>query len=420
MAQALAYFLGYLLAISLGVLFLYVGLQAFTAKGLPVSKRKMLKGTAAHIIGGIISSVGLIWLFLLLWNFVMITLYTPANRNAAQQAPPEPPLGSEYGPIASGPGWGQSLSGPVSLALFDGKSTFGWSGGKVKGNKLIGGTTTGSFAKYALSIDVADPGTLVRGKVSGPLKSYVSHDERELPNDRFDKDKGKWQKKDPNSWLKSRGPITLEGTAAITRLVLVPEGLQSYLWHVPYLNPQGPSWKAIDLEDGGKAGKKANWIKLEHTLFANTGPGIYELTSQLFGDFILHVVLRSALRHSKGGILIRCEPGQPLSGYHITVFNAAEKNDPNKPSPGSTGSIKGHRESRQLVSRDGFRTEITIIAVGAHFATWVNGFQQTDWTDTRPKSEDARKGLRLTPGTIQLWIDGGGELEFEDVRALEW
>jgi hypothetical protein len=33
-------------------------------------------------------------------------------------------------------------------------------------------------------------------------------------------------------------------------------------------------------------------------------------------------------------------------------------------------------------------------------AVWVNGYQVSDWTDTRPEKENAREGLRLKPGAI--------------------
>ena len=44
----------------------------------------------------------------------------------------------------------------------------------------------------------------------------------------------------------------------------------------------------------------------------------------------------------------------------------------------------------------------TIVADGPHMAVWVNGYQVTDWTDTRPPKENAREGLRLGPGAIAI------------------
>ena len=44
----------------------------------------------------------------------------------------------------------------------------------------------------------------------------------------------------------------------------------------------------------------------------------------------------------------------------------------------------------------------TIIAIGPHFAVWVNGYHVTDWTDQRKPHANPRKGLRLEPGTIMF------------------
>jgi hypothetical protein len=61
---------------------------------------------------------------------------------------------------------------------------------------------------------------------------------------------------------------------------------------------------------------------------------------------------------------------------------------------------------------------MTVIAHGPHIATWVNGFQLTDWTDDRPKHDNPRQGLRIDPGTIQLQDhDSGTDVEFRNIQA---
>ena len=45
---------------------------------------------------------------------------------------------------------------------------------------------------------------------------------------------------------------------------------------------------------------------------------------------------------------------------------------------------------------------MTLVATGSHMATWVNGRQVSDWTDTRPADANPRKGLRLEAGTLSL------------------
>jgi hypothetical protein len=69
------------------------------------------------------------------------------------------------------------------------------------------------------------------------------------------------------------------------------------------------------------------------------------------------------------------------------------------------------------VSRDEQAFVLTILAVGPHIASWVNGYQVLDWTDTRAAHENPRRGKRLEPGTIQLQAhDARTELEFLAVR----
>jgi hypothetical protein len=49
------------------------------------------------------------------------------------------------------------------LSLFDGKTTFGWSGAKLNGGRLVGGTTTTEIGDCELRGDVELDGTLVVG-----------------------------------------------------------------------------------------------------------------------------------------------------------------------------------------------------------------------------------------------------------------
>ena len=63
---------------------------------------------------------------------------------------------------------------------------------------------------------------------------------------------------------------------------------------------------------------------------------------------------------------------------------------------------------------------MTVVAHGPHIATWVNGVQVTDWTDTRPKDETPRRGLRTEAGTIQLQgHDPDTDLEFGKVSVRQ-
>ena len=53
-------------------------------------------------------------------------------------------------------------------------------------------------------------------------------------------------------------------------------------------------------------------------------------------------------------------------------------------------------------------------------ATWVNGYQVSDWTDTRPPHENPRNGLRLAAGTITIQgHDPTTDLSFRKLRIAE-
>ena len=76
-----------------------------------------------------------------------------------------------------------------------------------------------------------------------------------------------------------------------------------------------------------------------------------------------------------------------MNGYEAQVFNACYDHDPAQPARYSSGGIDDRQLARRLVSRDKVPFIMTIIAMGPHLATWVNGYQMTDWTDTRPMKE---------------------------------
>ena len=74
-----------------------------------------------------------------------------------------------------------------------------------------------------------------------------------------------------------------------------------------------------------------------------------------------------------------------------------------------------------MVSRDGHFFKMTIIAHGPHIATWINGFQQTDFTDTREPNVNPRKGLRTEPGVVQLQAhDPGTDVQFKNIATKKW
>ena len=63
----------------------------------------------------------------------------------------------------------------------------------------------------------------------------------------------------------------------------------------------------------------------------------------------------------------------------------------------------------------------TVIAHGNHIATWVNGYQAADFTDTRKVGKNARRQCRLEGGVISLQgHDPTTNLSFRHVRVAEY
>jgi len=59
-----------------------------------------------------------------------------------------------------------------------------------------------------------------------------------------------------------------------------------------------------------------------------------------------------------------------------------------------------------------------VVAQGNHLATWVNGYQVTDFTDRRRARQSARSGQRLAAGVISLQgHDPTTDLCFRNIRV---
>jgi hypothetical protein len=133
-------------------------------------------------------------------------------------------------------------------------------------------------------------------------------------------------------------------------------------------------------------------------------------------DLIVQAQVRSRDRHSHGGLFLRSIPGDVMNGYEVQIYSRCENGDPSRPAVYATGAIDDRQNARRLISRDYEWFTETAILRGPHLATWVNGYQTTDWTDDRPPHENPRRGLRREPGTLQ--IQAHDPATALDIRAL--
>lgn len=115
------------------------------------------------------------------------------------------------------------------------------------------------------------------------------------------------------------------------------------------------------------------------------------------------------------GLFFRCIPGEDMNGYECQVHHGFT-DDRRRPVDSGMGAIFRRQAARAVLSDDGKPAFVTVIADGPQFATWVNGIQVTDWTDTRAPNANPRKGLRTEAGTIMLQgHDPGCKVRFDSL-----
>jgi hypothetical protein len=210
------------------------------------------------------------------------------------------------------------------------------------------------------------------------------------------------------------------------------------------LRPLGlePSFNGKDLS-GWKEhpGKKSKFMVKDGTINVKDGPGDLQTEGQ-WADFILQAECFSNGKHLNSGIFFRCRPGEYQQGYEAQIHNGwlseptreypIETYDPDTSKllktekvksaamDYGTGAIYRRMPARHAVAKDGEWFTMTVAAEGRHIATWVNGIQVVDWTDTRPIKDNARNGCRLEKGNISIQgHDPTTDLSFRNIRIAE-
>src|SRR5947209_7799317 len=188
-------------------------------------------------------------------------------------------------------------------------------------------------------------------------------------------------------------------------------------------------------------GRKSEFTVEDGAIVCKNGPGDLQ-TEGKYGDFILQLECKSNGKHLNSGIFFRCKPNEYQNGYEAQIHNnftadppkeyTVEEYDPESHKLSGkkkvrsaavdygTGAIYRRVPARGGVAKDGEWFTLTIVAQGNHLATWVNGIQQVDWYDNRPKSDNPRTGCRLEPGHISIQgHDPTTNLSFRNIRIAE-
>ena len=335
-------------------------------------------------------------LFLILLS-VSAAAAHPAPKSTAEEqmiAVPAPDKGiNDYGPPEVGHGLTAENARDGWISLFDGQTTFGWQKATIQNKTLTAGDTTTIFGTCQVRGRVAKAGTLRVGNSKVALGTGVFG---------------------LNTTGKIATSFEWEG-GALEWLQVKPLELE------PLFNRKDlTGWKRIDHPKRPKDQWPA-WTVKDGVIHALGGPGALEYQGRQFGDVVLQVEARSLARYTNGGLFLRSMPGQFMNGYETQIHNRCVALDPAQPFVYATGGIDDRQNARRLISRDGEPFVITVIMRGTHMATWVNGYQVTDWTDTRAKHDNPRQGLRLEAGTLQLQAhDTGTNLEFRRIEARAW
>ena len=155
---------------------------------------------------------------------------------------------------------------------------------------------------------------------------------------------------------------------------------------------------------------KEGWLNVKN------GPGDLQTEGQ-WADFVLQLECISNGKHLNSGLFFRCVPDLYQQGYEAQIRNEWMGDDRTKPVDFGTGAIYRRQPARKVVSTDGEWFTMTVAAHGRHIATWVNGYQVTDWTDDRKEAENARNGFKKSKGALSIQgHDPTTDLSFRNIR----
>jgi hypothetical protein len=211
---------------------------------------------------------------------------------------------------------------------------------------------------------------------------------------------------DPNPISNGRiGLQAKEGPIAFRNIRVRPLGLK-------------PIFNGKDLAGWSTSGAELSKFEVTEAgeLHLTNGPG--QLASeQSFGDFVIQLECKVNGDGLNSGVFFRTLPEGRWQGYESQINHKFKDGDRTKPADFGTGSIYRRQPARRVVADDHEWFTKTIVADGPHFAVWVDGYQVSDWTDTRPEKENPREGLRLGSGVIAIQgHDPTTDFLFRDIR----
>ncbi len=173
-------------------------------------------------------------------------------------------------------------------------------------------------------------------------------------------------------------------------------------------------WSILPGHDSVFTVTPQGWLNIKN------GNGQIE-TSDVWDDFVLQLEIISNGTHLNSGVFFRGDKGAFWSGYESQIRNQWEGDDRTKPVDFGTGGVYFYCPARRVVSSDREWFTKTIVAHGNHMAVWVDGYEVSEFTDTRPRGKNARANCRLEAGTISLQgHDPTTDLSFRKIRIAAY
>jgi hypothetical protein len=319
------------------------------------------------------------------------------------------------------------------ILLFDGETTFGWNE-KIPGVQVREGAllwepgqkgsllTTSEFADFDLKLEMMGDkssrlniGLTAGGGIS---MSIPSEKEWTLLTLHREANAFGWE-------TKGRKKTGILGKSGRTGILLASVGgKQAVRVRNVKLRPLGlksifngkdlTGWKEIPGHKSVFSVTPEGWLNVKN------GNGDLQ-TEEKWGDFLLQIEVYSNGDHLNSGIFFRANPGLFWSGYEAQIRNQWQGDDRTKPVDYGTGAIYNRQPARKVVSSDREWFTMTVLAHGNHLAVWVNGYQTSDFMDTRPANEEnARLGARTKAGVLSLQgHDPTTDLSFRNIRVRE-
>lgn len=315
------------------------------------------------------------------------------------------------------------------LLLFDGKTPFGWTvqgDVKVEDGTLVLGGKNETTARF----NTALPGPVeVTFEMKGRGQASLRDQSNTHQGEAWTKIHWQWNdvRKGPSPYLEVK---SAKGFPVILRNVKARPLQMKSIFNGKDLT----GWNIFP-------GKKSKIVVQDGAINLQDGPGDLQ-TEGKYQNFLLQLDCVSHGKHLNSGVFFRCRPNEYQNGYEAQIRNqfteeptqeyTVDVYDPKthelieKKKVKSTafdfgtGAIYRRVPSRFQASKDGEWFTLTVVADGNHLATWVNGLQQVDWYDNRPKSDNARTGCKLEAGHISLQgHDPTTNLSFKNFRIQE-